>query len=84
MKWTRIFVLVSCGALGGMVMGGLFGLEPAVSRQLSSLTSSLGATLSREALPQCSAVSPGVLLGGGLATFGIIVQILMQKRNGKS
>lgn len=26
----------------------------------------------------------GVLLGGGLATFGIIIQILMQKRNEKA
>ena len=84
MKWTRIFVLVSCSSLAGMVMGGLFGFG----------AGSIAPTFFAHLIPW-SDVEPrgvatvfgsiaGVLLGGGLATFGIIVQILMQRRKDKA
>jgi hypothetical protein len=58
MKWTRIFVLVSCGALAGMVMGGLFGFGAGSIAPTFFAHLILGATLSREASPQYSAALP--------------------------
>ncbi|MBC7815440.1 MAG: hypothetical protein IAG10_00915 [Planctomycetaceae bacterium] len=80
MKWTRVFSLVSCGALAGMVMGGLFGFG----------AGSIAPTFFTHLIPW-SDVEPrgvatvfggiaGVLLGCGLAAFGIIVQILMERK----
>ena len=82
MNWKKIFVIVTCGALLGMVFGGLFGfgaakLTPDFFRRVipwndlepAGLATFIGATV-------------GVLLGGGLACFGIIIQTVvhLQKR----
>jgi hypothetical protein len=78
MTWKKIFAVVTIAAVLGMVMGGLFGLAagslaPDVFRHLIpwqdvepvGIAILLGATA-------------GVLLGGALGCFGVIVQALLQ------
>ena len=78
MTWKRIFAVVTIAALLGMVMGGLFGLAagrlaPDFFRHLIpwqnvepvGVAIRLGATA-------------GVLLGGALGCFGVIMQGLLQ------
>jgi ABC-type dipeptide/oligopeptide/nickel transport system permease subunit len=78
MTWKKIFVVVTIAALFGMVMGGLFGLAagrlaPDFFRHLIpwqdvepvGIAILLGATA-------------GVLLGGALGCFGLMVQTLLQ------
>ncbi len=78
MTWKKIFAAVTIAALGGMIMGGLFGLAagrlaPDFFRHLipwqdvepAGFAVLLGATA-------------GVLLGGALGCFGVIVQGLLQ------
>ncbi len=80
MTWKKIFVAVTIAALLGMVMGGLFGLAagrlaPDFFRHLIpwqdvepvGIAILLGATA-------------GVLLGGALGCFGVIVQTLLQSK----
>jgi hypothetical protein len=76
--WKKIFAVVTLAALIGMVMGGLFGLAaakvaPDFFRRLlpwqdvepAGMATLLGATA-------------GVLLGGALGCFGVIVQTVLQ------
>jgi hypothetical protein len=78
MTWKKIFVVVTSGALIGMVMGGLFGLgagkiAPEFFRHLIpwqdvepvGVAAFLGATA-------------GVILGGALGCFGILVQSVVE------
>jgi uncharacterized membrane protein len=78
MTWKKIFAVVTIAALLGMVMGGLFGvaagrLAPDFFRHLIpwqdvepvGIAILLGATA-------------GVLLGGALGCFGVMVQTLLQ------
>ena len=80
MKAIKIFVIVTFGALIGMVMGGLFGcfagrLAPDFFQHFIPW---------RDVAPigfatVCGA-TVGVLLGGGLGCFGIIIQTIMDLR----
>jgi hypothetical protein len=78
MTWKQIFLVVSGCALAGMVMGGLFGLA----------AGKMAPDFFRHVIPWQD-VEPvgfatfcggtiGVLLGGGLGIFGVIVQIILQ------
>ncbi len=80
MTWTRIFGIVTLGAVAGMVMGGLFGVA----------AGSIAPSLFRQVIPWAD-VEPrgvatilggaaGVLLGGGLAVFALIFQALLKLR----
>ena len=84
MTWKQVFLVVTGCALAGMVMGGAFGygagrLAPEFFRRIVpwqevepiGLATFLGATA-------------GVLLGGGLGCFGVLVQgILEWRRKGE-
>lgn len=79
MKWTKIFLSVTAGALAGMLLGGLFGFAA------GSITSDFFLHLipwqnvePRGFATFCGATI-GVLLGGGLACFGVIVQLFLEK-----
>lgn len=79
MKWTSIFLNVTAGALIGMLLGGSFGFAA------GSITSDFFLHLMpwRDVEPKgfatfCGATI-GVLLGGGLACFGIIAQLLLER-----
>ncbi len=80
MTWKTIFAVVTTAAVLGMVMGGLFGLAagrlaPDFFRHLipwqdvepGGMATLLGATA-------------GVLLGGALGCFGVLVQTVLQWR----
>lgn len=84
MKWTKVFACVSGGALIGMLMGGLFGYGsgtiapdffthtiPWKPMEPKGLATFLGATA-------------GVSLGGGVACFGILIQLVGEWRGGKN
>ncbi len=78
LTWMRTFLIVSGCALAGMVMGGLFGyvsgniapqffarVVPWVDAEPVGMATFLGATI-------------GVLLGGGLGVFSVVVHFLLQ------
>lgn len=80
MNWKHVFLVVTGCALAGMLMGGLFGfsagkttpdffkhLVPWHDVEPVGLATFFGATC-------------GILLGGGLGCFGIIVQGVLQWR----
>ena len=78
MTWKRIFAVVTIAALLGMVMGGLFGLAPG----------RLAPDFFRHLIPWQDVepvgiaillgATAGVLLGGALGCFGVMVQTLLQ------
>lgn len=80
MSWTRVFGIVTFGALAGMLMGGLFGMG----------AGSMAPGLFRNIIPWTDAeprgvatllgATAGVLLGGGLAVFAILIQTLTRWR----
>jgi hypothetical protein len=79
MNWTRVFLYVTTGALIGMLLGGLFGFAA------GSITSDFFLHIIpwQDVEPKgfatfCGA-TVGVVLGGGLACFGIIVQLILEK-----
>jgi hypothetical protein len=74
MRWLKAYVIVVLGAMVGMVLGGLFGLgagllAPGLFAHLVpwSDVEPLGAAI------VCGGVA-GVLLGGGLAAFALVIQ----------
>ena len=84
MTGKSIFIKVTLGALVGMVLGGLFGfgagiITPALFRRIIPWqeVEPLGAATFFGA-------TVGVVLGGGLGCFGIILQLFTQRNEGKS
>lgn len=85
MTWKYIFLVVTGCALAGMIMGGLFGLiagklTPDFFRHIIpwqdvepvGIATFIGATV-------------GVMLGGGLGCFGVVIQGLFQwRKRGRS
>lgn len=80
MNWKHTFLAVTVCALAGMLMGGLFGLAagsitpdffghliPWQDVEPKGFATFLGATV-------------GVVLGGGLGCFGILIQFVLQWR----
>jgi hypothetical protein len=80
MKWVHVFGIVTIGAVAGMILGGAFGfasgkLTPDFFRHIIpwrdveplGFAIFLGATV-------------GVLLGGGLACFALVIQLAMRWR----
>jgi len=80
MTWKRVFLVVTGCALAGMVMGGAFGfasgkITPEFFRRIipwqevepAGVATFFGATA-------------GVLLGGGLGCFGVVVQGILEWR----
>ncbi len=80
MTWKHIFLVVTGCALAGMIMGGLFGfasakITPDFFRHIIpwqdvepvGIATFFGATA-------------GVVLGGSLGCFGILIQVLLQLR----
>ena len=80
MTWKRVFLVVTGCAIAGMLMGGLFGLAagklapdffkhiiPWQDVEPVGLATFFGATT-------------GVLLGGGLGCFSVLVQAVFQWR----
>ena len=76
MKWLRVYLIVTAGALTGMVLGGVFGLGAGL----------IAPDLFAHAIPW-SDVEPlgaaivggaitGILLGGMLAVFGLVLQAM--------
>ena len=80
MTWKHTFLIVTGCALAGMVLGGLFGfaagkITPEFVRHIIpwqdvepvGVATFFGATA-------------GILLGGGLGCFGILIQLVLQSR----
>lgn len=83
LTWMRTFLIVSGCALTGMLMGGIFGyvsgniapqffsrVVPWVDSEPVGMATFLGATI-------------GVLLGGGLGVFSVVVHFLLQLVSGR-
>ena len=76
MKWWKVFLVVSLGALIGMIYGGLFGyvaghLTPDFFERRSGEWGPIG-------LATFLGGKWGVKLGGGLAVFGVLIQAYLQ------
>jgi hypothetical protein len=76
MAWSKVFLIVTGGALAGMVMGGLFGvaagsIAPNLFKQIIPW-----ADVEARGVATILGAVAGVLLGGGLSVFGIAVQFL--------
>lgn len=80
MTWSKTFLVVTGGALVGMVLGGVFGfasgkmtpdffkhLIPWQDVEPAGFATFLGATV-------------GVVLGGGLGVFGVLIQLILHLR----
>jgi hypothetical protein len=84
MTWKAIFLRVTISALAGMIMGGLFGFGAGI------ITPDLFKRIIpwQDIEPVGAAIffgaSVGVVLGGGLGCFGIIVQMLTQRETRSS
>jgi len=83
MTWKNTFLKVTIGALVGMVLGGIFGLGA------GTITPELFKRIIpwQEVEPVGAATffgaTVGVVLGGGLACFGIILQMITQRNTGR-
>lgn len=77
MTWQKIFIAVSCGAIAGMVMGGAFGFG--AGKVTPDFFKSIIPWKDIEPVGAATffGATTGVLLGGGLAAFGILVQTLL-------
>lgn len=81
MSWYRVVLIVTGCSLMGMVLGGLFGLA----------SGTLAPTFFRHSIPWQDVepqgvatffgATAGVVLGGGLGCFAIIVHLIMASRN---
>ena len=85
MAWYHVFIIVTGCALAGMVLGGLFGFAA------GSVTPDFFAHLIpwQDVEPVGVATFygavAGVLLGGGLGVFGILVQLVLEwRRQGRA
>jgi hypothetical protein len=80
MAWTRIFLIVTAGALAGMTMGGLFGLAAGITAP--NLFGHLipWTDVEPRGLATILGAVAGVLLGGGLATFSVGLQTYLKLR----
>ena len=80
MNWVKTFYSVTGGALAGMLMGGHFGLAAGtIAPVLFSHIVPWTDVEPRGAATVYGAVT-GVLLGGGLATFAVILQFMSEMR----
>ncbi len=80
MTIKTIFITVTCAALAGMVMGALFGFA----------SGKLAPEFFRHVIPWqdvepvgfavVGGATVGVLLGGGLGCFGVIIQAVLEWR----
>lgn len=80
MPWTRVFLIVTAGALAGMAMGGLFGfaagwMAPNFFRHIIPWTD-----VEPRGVATMFGTTAGVLLGGGLAVFAVLVQALWRRK----
>ncbi len=75
MSWLKVFAIVTLGALAGMLLGGLFGFG--AGRLAPELFRSGPPATDAEAVGVATVVgaTAGVFLGGGLAVFGVLVQV---------
>ena len=84
MTWKDTFLKVTIGVFVGMVLGGIFGfgagtITPELFKRIIPW---------QEVEPVGAATffgaTAGVVLGGGLACFGIILQMITQRNAGRS
>jgi hypothetical protein len=80
MTWRKIFVTVTIAALIGMVMSGLFGfgagkITPDFFRRVI-----LWQDVEPVGVATFFGATAGVILGGGLGCFGVIIETILEWR----
>ncbi len=80
MTWVRVFLIVTCCSLLGMCLGGLFGFS--AGKLAPTLFFHLIPWHDVEPLGAATVLgsTAGVLLGGSLGCFGILIQLIFEWR----
>jgi hypothetical protein len=80
MTIKKIFIAVTAAALAGMVMGGLFGL--AAGRMTPDFFRHIvpWQDVEPEGFAAFCGATTGVILGGGLGCFGVVLQAILESR----
>jgi len=83
MNWKQIFLAVTGAALAGMILGGLFGFASGkITPDLFSRIIPWQNVEPVSVATFCGATA-GIILGGGLGCFGIVIQTIVQSRKEK-
>lgn len=82
MTWRKTFLSVTVGALIGMVLGGLFGLAAGAIAPAFFAHIIPWSDVEPIGIATVFGAIAGVLMGGGLATVAIILQVVVNRRRG--
>jgi hypothetical protein len=83
MNWKQIFIAVTLSSLFGMLLGGLFGFGAGKLTPDFFLRLIPWRDVEPVGLATFFGATAGVLLGGALGCFGVLVQSYIQLRNRK-
>lgn len=80
MTWKSVFLIVTGCAMAGMVMGGLFGFASGIITPKFFSHIIPWSDVEPVGVATFFGATAGILLGGALGCFGLLVQIIMECR----
>jgi hypothetical protein len=80
MKWQRVFLIVTGCSLAGMCLGGLFGLGAGMLAPRLFQHFIIWQEVEPVGVAVFFGATAGVILGGSLGCFGILIELIMEWR----